>query len=82
MYVAPSSWKPGLLRDRMSADGEIAPVAPPDVADLDRHMWETDAPFDRSVTKNGGLEILAKGRSAVALLVWLEDLVPPLRPAP
>jgi hypothetical protein len=53
----------------------IFPVGRPDVADLDRFMWDLDSPFERKATADGGLEILAKGRSALALAVWLEDLV-------
>jgi hypothetical protein len=75
LYVAATSWKPGLLRDRTDAHGEIFPVARPDVEDLDRFMWSVDSPFTRRPTTDGGVEILAKGRSAVTLLVWLEGLV-------
>jgi hypothetical protein len=46
-----------------------------DVADLDRHMWDLDVRFERTLTKNGEVTILAKGRSAIALAVWLADLV-------
>jgi len=38
-------------------------------------MWETDAPFARSPTTDGGIEIRAEGRSAVTLAVWLQDLI-------
>jgi hypothetical protein len=53
----------------------IFPVGAPDVVDLDRFMWDLDSPYGRKATADGGLEIVAKGRSAVALAVWLEDLV-------
>jgi len=46
LYVAPTSWKPGLIRNRMDERGEIFPVARPDVDDLDRFMWNVDSPFD------------------------------------
>jgi len=38
-------------------------------------MWETDSPFERRVTADGGVEIIAKGRSAITLVVWLQELV-------
>ena len=75
LYVAPTSWKPGLIRNRMDERGEIFPVARPDIDDLDRFMWDLDSPFERRPTTDGGVEILAKGRSAVTLLVWLEGIV-------
>jgi hypothetical protein len=75
LYVAALSWKPMLLRDRVDERGSVFPVAKPDVADLDGFMWDTDSPFERRPTTDGGVEILAKGRSAVTLLVWLEGIV-------
>jgi len=56
LYVAPTSWKPEVLRRRMDARGEIFPVAAPDLAALDRLMWRADAPFERRPTADGGLE--------------------------
>jgi hypothetical protein len=76
LYVAPASWKPYILRRRMDAHGEIFPVSAPDVTDLDRLMRNADAPFDRRLTTDGGVEILAQGRSAkVLLLGWLAGVV-------
>jgi hypothetical protein len=74
LYSAPSSWRTpfGLHVDK---HGDIFPVGGPDVADLDRFMWETDSPFERRSTADGGVEIVAKGRSAVTLVVWLQELV-------
>lgn len=74
LYVAGSSWCPPMLRDRLDANREAFPVAQPDLDDLDRHMWATDSPYEKTVTTNGGAELLAKGRSAVTMLVWLEGL--------
>jgi hypothetical protein len=68
---------PGLLRERMDEHGEIFPVAKPDAEDLERFMLETDSPYEHRRTADGGIEILAKGRSAVTLLVWLEEIVRP-----
>ena len=74
LYTAPQSWrKPFGLR--VDKRGDIFPVGRPDVADLDRFMWDTDAPFQRRLTADGGVEIIAKGRSAMALAVWLQELV-------
>ena len=76
LYVAPTSWKPELLRRRMDERGEIFPVATPDLADLDRVMRNAGAPFDRRLTTDGGVEVLAQGRSAkVLLLGWLTGIV-------
>jgi hypothetical protein len=75
LYVAATSWKLMLLRDRMDQRGSVFPVAKPDVADLDRFMWNVDSPYEKRLTADGGVEILAKGRSAIALLVWLEGIV-------
>jgi hypothetical protein len=75
LYVAPNSWKPGLLRMRMDDTGTVFPVAKPDPDDLDRFMFDTDSPYEHRRTTDGGIEIVAKGRSAVTLLAWLEELV-------
>jgi hypothetical protein len=76
LYAAPTSWKPDLLRWRMDERGEIFPVARPDLAKLDHLMWNANAPFDRRPTTDGGVEILAQGRSAkVLLLGWLAGIV-------
>jgi hypothetical protein len=76
LYVAATSWTPGLLWRRMDERGEIFPVAAPDLADLDRLMGNADAPFDRRPTTDGGVEVLAKGRSAkVLLLGWLTEII-------
>jgi hypothetical protein len=75
LYVAPNSRDAGLLRMRLDDSGTIFPVAKPDADDLDRFMFETDSPYEHRRSVDGGLEILAMGRSAVTLLVWLEDVV-------
>ena len=76
LYVAPSSWKPEPLQRRMDERGEIFPVAAPDLADLDRLRCNADAPFERRPTTDGGVEVLAQGRSAkVLLLGWLAGIV-------
>jgi hypothetical protein len=75
LYVAPTSWTPELLRRRMDEHGEIFPVAAPDLSDLDRVMWNADAPFERRPTTDGGMEIVARGRSAEVLIGWLTGIV-------
>jgi hypothetical protein len=74
LYSAPLSWR-APFHGHMDERGGIFPVGRPDVADLDRFMWEADSPFERRPTADGGVEILAKGRAAVTLAVWLADLI-------
>jgi len=74
MYSAPNSWRtPFLLY--MDDRGDVFPVGRPEVADLDQFMWDTDSPFERRSTADGGIEIRAEGRSAVTLTVWLRELI-------
>jgi len=76
LCVAATSWKPHLLRRRLDEQGEIFPVASPDLTDLDRVMWNANAPFERRPTTDGGVEILAQGRSGkVLFLGWLAGIV-------
>jgi hypothetical protein len=74
LLFAPMSWVPGSLRTRVDGRRELFPVKQPDAEDLERFMFDADAPYDRRPTRDGGLELLARGRSAVCLLVWLEEL--------
>jgi hypothetical protein len=73
LYFAPSSWKPGTLgtADRNS----IFPVARPDFAALDRFMRKAALPFERCLTADGGIEVRAKGRGAIAVAAWLSKLI-------
>jgi hypothetical protein len=80
LHVAGTSWTPNLLRNRMDERREIFPVARPDVDDLDRLMRDGDSPFLRRTIPEDGLEILAKGRSAVTLVVWLKGIMQSLKP--
>jgi len=74
LYSAPRSWRtPFSLA--MDKRGDIFPVGQPDIADLDRFMWDTDSVFERRPTADGGVEIVAKGRSAVTLVTWIQELV-------
>jgi hypothetical protein len=74
LYSAPFSWRtPFALH--MDERGDVFPVGRPDLADLDSFMWNVDSPFERHPTGDGGIEIRASGRSAIALAVWLQDLI-------
>ncbi len=81
LYSAARSWTPPLVCDRMDDRGDVFPVAKPDLDDLADFMWSTDSPYEVRPTTDGGAEILAKGRSAICLLTWLEAIVAPA-PAP
>jgi hypothetical protein len=75
LHFAPSSWCPGLRQIQLDQHYTIFPVSCPDVDRLERFMWERDAPYEYRKTKHGDLEILAKGRSALSLFAWLNELV-------
>jgi hypothetical protein len=75
LYSAPGSWRGGVLRSHGDERGDIFPVGGPDAEDLDRFMFEVDAPYSQRRTSDAGIAILARGRSAICLLVWLEELV-------
>jgi hypothetical protein len=75
LYSAPGSWRGGVLRSRGDERGDIFPVGKPDADDLDKFMFEVDAPYEHRRTSDGGIELVAKGRSAICLLVWLERLL-------
>ena len=73
LYVARGSWCPPMLRDRLDEQLEAFPVGEPDLEELERHMWDCDAPYEKREATMG-VQITARGRSATALLVWLEGL--------
>lgn len=73
LHLAPRSVA-GILGDRIDERREVFPVANPGGADLDKFMFASDAPYEGGGTADGGVQILAKGRSAICLLVWLEDV--------
>jgi hypothetical protein len=75
LYVDRSSWCPPTLRSHLDDDLEAFPLAGVDLRDLERHMWDSDAPYEQATTPQGGVRLLAKGRSAVALLLWLTGLL-------
>jgi hypothetical protein len=75
LYFAPRSCVPAAFARRVNERREIYPVGRPDAEDLRQFMWETDSPYEHRVTADGGIEILAEGRSAITLIGWLRDLV-------
>ena len=74
LYSAPRSWRApfSLYADRR---GDVFPLREPSLTDLDQFMWATDSPFERRPTADGGIEIVARGRSAVTLSAWLRELM-------
>lgn len=64
-----------MLANHMDEHREVYPVREPDLDDLERHMWAADAPYQKRVTSLGGVELGARGRSAVVVLVWVEGLL-------
>jgi len=73
LYFAPSSWKPETLG--AAARDSMFPVAPPDFAGLERFMRKAALPFERRLTADGGIEVRAKGRGAIAVAAWLSKLI-------
>jgi len=62
-----------MIRGYLDVHRERFPLNEPKLELLERHMWETDSPYARRATTGGGIELLAQGRSAVSLVVWLES---------
>jgi len=46
----------------MNARREVCSVGRPDLEDLERFMWAGDAPYEKRLTGDGGVELFAKGR--------------------
>ena len=64
-----------MLGVRANGCREIFPVARPDANDLANFMFQTDSPYQHRRIADGGVEIRTEGRSAVTLLVWLDEWV-------
>lgn len=75
VYFAGTSWCPPMLRDRLDAGREAWLTNPLDLDDLDRHMWDCDAPYEKRVTLLAGVELRARGRSAIMFSKWLDGLL-------
>lgn len=65
-------WVAPYVRDKLDRHREAFPVAQPDAADLERYMWNLDAPYAQQRATSGGLAIEAAGRSAVMLWEWID----------
>jgi hypothetical protein len=65
IYQAAGSWRGGVLRSHGDEHGDVSPLAKPDAADLERFMFESDAPYFHRRTNDGGIELVARGRSAI-----------------
>jgi hypothetical protein len=75
LYVAPFS-RVEALRECSGPRGVIFPVPAPDFVDLERRMWEADAPYEKHPTRDGrAVQLVARGRSARSLLDWLAVLL-------
>jgi hypothetical protein len=55
----------------LNARREVRCVGRPDLEDLERFMWAGDAPYEKRLTGDGGVELLAKGRGGFMLGFWL-----------
>ena len=75
MYVAPRSWRVESVRRHLDAAGEVYITSEIDFDELDRFMFETDAPYEKRRSSEGGAQLTARGRAAVCLAVWLEGLL-------
>jgi len=69
VHVRPAG-VPRYLRAFFDMHYEAYPVLL-DFDDLERHMSSNDAPYEKHVTKTASVELLAQGRAAEALAVWL-----------
>lgn len=65
-----ATWLPGFLRRCFDENYEAYPVYL-DLEDLDEEMASSDVTYEKRVTRVGGIEITAKGVSAMVLATWL-----------
>jgi len=68
-------WVPPYIRQKLDRHGEAFPVCQPDLTGLENFMFQLDAPYKKKVTKSGGVEIEARGRSAIVFGEWLDALL-------
>ena len=61
---------PPMLRRWMNARREVCCAGRPDLEDLERFMWAGDAPYDKRLTGDGGVELFAKGRGLLLRWGW------------
>ena len=72
LHVAPQ-WLPRYLVSYFDDNGEAFPVEL-DLEDLDRHMTQHEAEYERRDSKLGGVELTARGEAANALALWLSNV--------
>jgi hypothetical protein len=70
LYVA--GWCPVAVRERLDAVRSARLPAFPNLADLERFMWNVDAPY-RLRAMGPNLELEARGRGAVVLGEWVNS---------
>ena len=75
LYVAETSWVPPELQTKLDKYRVAVSSTAPDLDDLDRYMWANDSPYQRRDVMLGGVELAAKGRSAISLAAWLRDFL-------
>jgi len=63
-----------MLRSHLDARLE-AQVTDFDAGKLEKFMWDLDAPYQIHRSSVGGAQVVARGRSAVALCEWLSELL-------
>ncbi|HWZ90202.1 MAG TPA: hypothetical protein VNW92_15165 [Polyangiaceae bacterium] len=68
-YLRPG-WQPRYLRQHFDDENEAFP-AHFDFEDLDRHMLEHGAALETQGSTAGGVRLIARGRAAEALALWL-----------
>lgn len=61
---------PQYLRHCFDEFGE-SPAVYLDMSDLERHMTDHHAPFEKRISIHGSVELTARGDSAIALAEWL-----------
>jgi hypothetical protein len=71
-FVRPG-WQPRYLRQYLDDEGEAFP-AHLDFEDLERHMRERQAVTEKEVSAVGGVRLVARGRSAEVLALWLSGV--------
>jgi len=77
IYFGPRSWDPPMLRRWMNARREVCCAGRPDLEDLERFMWAGDAPYEKRLTGDGGVELFAKGRGGFQLVLWIAEYIQP-----
>jgi hypothetical protein len=72
VYVRPG-WLPRYFQQHLDDEYEVYPVHL-DFEDLERHMREHHAVTEKQISSVGGVHLIARGRSAEALALWLSGV--------